>query len=61
MSLRYGAEWRAAYLLGICSTLIRGIMIDNRRNIVGMGVNTVSTQTADVLGEREHRNVDEGE
>ncbi len=36
-------------------------MIDNHRNIVGMGVNTVSTQTADVLGEREHRNVDEGE
>ncbi len=29
-------------------------MIDDRRNIVGMGVNAVSTQTADVLGEREH-------
>ncbi len=33
-------------------------MVDDRRYIVGMRVNTVATQTADadVLGEREHKN-----
>ena len=35
--------------------------IDNGRDIVGVGVNTVSTQTADVLGECEHRKMDEDE
>ncbi len=29
-------------------------MIDDGRNVVGMRVNTVSTMTADVLGEHEH-------
>ncbi len=32
-------------------------MIDEGRNIVGMSVNTVSTMTTDVLGEREHEKV----
>ncbi len=36
-------------------------MIDDPGNIVGMGVNTVSTQTADVLRYREHEKMDEGE
>ncbi len=50
-----------AYRLGIRGALIRGITIDDRRNIVGVGVNTVSTMTADVLGDREHKEMDEDE
>ncbi len=34
-----------------------GIMMDDHRNIVNMGVNAMSAQTADVLGEREHANM----
>ncbi len=36
-------------------------MIDDDRDIVGMRVNTVSTMTADSLGEREYEKMDEGE
>ncbi len=52
---------QSTYLLGIRGTLIRGVMIDDDRNIVGMGVNTVSTMTADVLRYREHGNIGGGE
>ncbi len=61
VSLRYGVEGRAAYLLGIRGALIRRIMIDDDRNIVGMGVNTVSTQAADELGDCEYKKTDKGE
>ncbi len=60
VSLRYGVEWRAAYRLGICRALVRGIMIDDCRDVVDMRVNTVSTMTADVLGDSEHEKMDEG-
>ncbi len=33
--------------------------MDDHRNIVDMGMNAVSAQTADVLGEREHANMHE--
>ncbi len=36
-------------------------MIDDDRNIVGVGVNTVSTQAADELGDCEHKKMDKGE
>ncbi len=57
---RYGMEWRAAYRLSICRTLVRGIMIDDCQDVVGMGMNTMSTMTADVLGDSEHENIGEG-
>ncbi len=44
-------QWGTAYLLNIRRTLSRGIVIDDHRNIVDMGVNTVSTRAADVLTE----------
>ncbi len=60
VSSGYRAEWRAAYLLHIRGALIRGIRMDDRRNVVGMRMNVVATQTADALGEREHGNIGEG-
>ncbi len=47
--------------MDIRGALIRGIIIDDHRNIVDMSVNTVSAQNADALGEREHANIDGGE
>ena len=41
--------------------MISRAMMDDEGEVVGMGVNIVSTQTADVLGEREHENIGEGE
>ncbi len=61
VSPKYCVERRVAYRLGICRALIRGIMIDDCGNIVGMCVNTVSTKTADSLGRGEHEMMDEGE
>ncbi len=44
-------------LLGIRGAFIHRIMIDDGRYIVGMCVNTVSTMTANVLGDCEHENM----
>ncbi len=54
MSSSYREERLVAYLLDICSTLSRGMIIDNHRHIVDMHVYVVSTSIADVLGEREY-------
>ncbi len=35
-------------------------MIDDCQDVVGMGMNTMSTMTADVLGDSEHENIGEG-
>ncbi len=49
-------EWGVAYLLYICGASSRGVMTDDHRDIVNMGVDTVYTVSTDVLGEHEHRN-----